>query len=373
MKSKRRLWLFGLITVGAIIIITLMAAPANNKLSSGSTYNRSPDGYGAWYAFMSQRGTPIQRWQKPFEDLVTNKNVKVPITLLRVNSNPKPINLSLKEENWLKAGNTLVILGVNQPVTKASFSTQHNTEAGIVKIDTQRRKESVGEKLQEQLKDRFGAIVWQTTIDKGRLILSTTPHLAANAYQDYPGNYEFLAQIVTEESQTILIDEYSHGYKDSYATKQKQNQDIFSYLAQTPVFPALVQIGVLLLVGIWAGNHRFGKPLTLVTPVVDNSQAYIQALASILQKAESSEFIVEVIGKEEQLQLQKSLFLGETLLEPQIIIDAWVQQTGRPAAELAQLLQVPAKKSRMSETKLLNWLAKWKQIHSHFPINKINS
>lgn len=370
MKSKRRLWLFGLITIGAIILITLIAAPANNKLNSGSTYNRAPDGYGAWYAFMSQRGTPIQRWQKPFEDLATNNKSKTPITLLRVNSSLKPENLSSKEKNWLKAGNTLVILGVKQPVTKASFSTQHNTESGIVKIDTQRRKKSVGEKLEAQLKDRFGAVVWQETIDKGRLILSTTPHLAANAYQDYPGNYEFLAQIVTETSETILVDEYSHGYKDSNAIKRKQNQDIFSYLAQTPVFPALVQVAILLLVAIWAGNHRFGKPLTLVTPVVDNSQAYIQALASILQKAESSEFIVEVIGKEEQLKLQKSLFLGESLLEPQILIDAWVQRTGRPAVELAQLLQVSAKKRRMSETKLLNWLAKWKQIHSHFPLIK---
>lgn len=373
MKSKRRLWLFGLITVGVIIIITLIAAPAHNKLNSGSTYNRAPDGYGAWYAFMSQRGTPIQRWRKPFKDLATNQNAKNSVTLLRVNSSLNSATLSLEEENWLKAGNNIVILGVKEPVTNAPFSTQHNRENGIIKIDTQRRRKSVGEKLQERLKDRFGAVVWQTTIDEGRLILSTTPHLAANAYQDYPGNYEFLAQLVTEKSNTIWVDEYSHGYKDSDAIKREQKQDLLSYLAQTPVFPALVQIGILLLVAIWAVNHRFGKPLTLVTPVVDNSQAYIQALAGILQKAESSEFIVEVIGKEEQLQLQKKLFLGETLLEPQILIDAWVQKTGRPATELAQLLQMPVKNRRLSETQLLNWLAKWQQIHNNSSFNQTNS
>ena len=26
-------------------------------------------GYGAWYAFMQQRGTPVQRWQKPFSTM----------------------------------------------------------------------------------------------------------------------------------------------------------------------------------------------------------------------------------------------------------------------------------------------------------------
>jgi hypothetical protein len=77
--SNRRLWIFGAIAIGAIILITLLAAPANNQLNSGSTYNRAaPDGYGAWYAFMSERGTPIQRWRKPFEDLADDEEAEPP-------------------------------------------------------------------------------------------------------------------------------------------------------------------------------------------------------------------------------------------------------------------------------------------------------
>lgn len=370
MKSKRRLWLFGIITIGVIIILTLLMAPANNKLTSGSTYNRAPDGYGAWYAFMSQRGTPIQRWRKPFDDLAATKNTKTPTILLQVNTSFNSERLSLKEQDWIKLGNTIIFLGDNESVTNAPFSTQHNTDAGIVKIDTQRRNKYVKDQL---LGDNFGGIVWEEKIGKGNLISCITPHLAANAYQDYPGNYEFLAQIVTEKSQTIWVDEYSHGYKDKDVIKREQKQDIVSYLAKTPVFPALIQVAILLLVAIWAVNRRFGKPLTVSTPMVDNSQAYIQALASVLQKAESSEFILEVVGKEEQLQLQKELFLGETLLEPQIVVDAWVQKTGRPAVEVSQLLQAQSQKNRMSETQLLKWLAKWKQIRSHFSFNNTNS
>lgn len=358
MKSKRRLWLFGLIVLGVVIILTFLAAPTNNKINSGSTYNRAPDGYGAWYAFMSERGTPIQRWRKPFEELATNRNNKTPITLLRINSDFKAGGFSKKEQDWVELGNTFVLLGSRESVTNAPFSTQHQTEVGLVKIDTSRRKEANSKK---RLSDKFGIIIWEDKIGKGRVINCITPHLAANAYQDYPGNYELLAEIVTEKSQTIWVDEYSHGYKDAEVIKQEKTQDLFSYLAKTPVFPALIQVSLLLLVAIWAGNHRFGKPLTLKTPAVDNSQAYIQALASVLQKAESSEFILEVVGKEEQLQLQKELFLGEKLLEPQIVVDAWVQKTGRPGTELAQLLQV--KKRRLNETELLHWLTKWKQIH----------
>jgi hypothetical protein len=388
--SKRRLGLFGAIAIGAIILITFLAAPGNNTLNSGSTYNRAPDGYGAWYAFMSERGTPVQRWRKPFEALADNKSAKQPATLLRVNSELKWQELSEKEQDWVKSGNNLVILGVYQPVTKAPFSTRHKAEVGSIKIDTRRRgKDAIG----RLLSDRFGAIVWEHSIGKGQLIFSTTPHLAANAYQDFQGNYEFLAQLVTQtgaEEQgnrvefpiqnlkskiqnSVWVDEYIHGYKDSEVIKNEERDNLFSYLANTPVFPAFVQGLILLLVAIWAGNRRFGKSLTLSAPVVDNSEAYIQALASVLQKANSSEFVVEVVGKEEQLQLQKALVLGQVPLDHQSLVDAWVQQTGRPATELEQLLQVRSRKPRMSETDLLTWLGKWAQIRRHLQSSKTDS
>ena len=387
--SKRRLGLFGAIAIGVIILITLLAAPAHNTINSGSTYNRAPDGYGAWYAFMSERGTPIERWRKPFEDLADSEDINPPITLLRVYGTLTAQELSEKERDWIKSGNTLVLLGVHQPVTDAPFSTRHQTAAGSVKIDTQRRAKNIEDGL---LGDRFGAIVWERSIGKGQVIFATTPHLAANAYQDFQGNYQFLAQIVTQSDRPVWVDEYIHGYKDpellacpskdspaitpqgkdspartARGKEQKvkncqQEPDLFSYLAKTPIFPIFVQGLILLLVAIWAANRRFGKPLTVSPPVVDNSEAYIQALAGVLQKADSSEFVLEVVGKEEQLQLQKALLLGQIQLDHQSLVDAWVQQTGHPAAELEQLLQVQSRKGRMSESDLLTWLRKWEQI-----------
>jgi hypothetical protein len=102
---------------------------------------------------------------------------------------------------------------------------------------------------------------------------------------------------------------------------------------------------------------------------VNNSEAYIQALAAVLQKAESSEFVLEVVGKEEQVQLQKALFLGQEQLDPQSLVNAWMQQTGRPAAELEQVLQMQSQKARIRETELLKWLGKWQQIRRHLPFS----
>jgi hypothetical protein len=398
--SKRRLWLLGAIAITAIIIITLLFAPANNKINSGSTYNRAPDGYGAWYAFMSKRGTEVQRWQKPFEDFAKNQDGKLPSTLLRIYSSLIPEVVSEREENWVKQGNTLVILGVRAPVTAASFSSLHPASAGEIKIDTARRTPSDEKQI---LGDQFGAIVWKKPVGKGTVYFASTSHLAANAYQDFPGNYEFLAGLVTqleggeqeiegtqqalavkliqnpinrqtqETSKTlnkVWVDEYIHGYKDPEVIKRESGADnLFTYLAKTPLFPVLIQGTIILIVAIFAGWNRFGQPVIISAPAVDNSEAYIQALAGVLQKANSTDFAVEIIGKEEQLQLQKAL-LGQGSLESETLTNAWVQQTGRKAAELSELLPSPSHKRRISDTDLLAWLGKWEQIRQHLPSNR---
>ncbi|NEO70518.1 DUF4350 domain-containing protein, partial [Moorena sp. SIO3H5] len=83
---RRRLGVISAIAIVVLMIITLVAAPANNKINSGSTYSRAPYGYGAWYAYMAKRGTPVQRWQKPFEDLANQTDAQGSVTLLRVTS-----------------------------------------------------------------------------------------------------------------------------------------------------------------------------------------------------------------------------------------------------------------------------------------------
>jgi hypothetical protein len=82
------------IALMALVLITLMAAPNTNLLRRGSTYGRSPGDYGAWYAFMQERNTPVQRWQKPLDELIhpsPGKSFPAPITLLRISNRVQPL------------------------------------------------------------------------------------------------------------------------------------------------------------------------------------------------------------------------------------------------------------------------------------------
>jgi hypothetical protein len=358
MKRSNRLAWLGAIALAAIVLLSLFAAPNNTKINAGSTYNHASAGYGAWYAFMQQQGISIKRWQKPFSDIQSEDSA---VTFLQISSYARETILDSQEREWVEKGNTLVILGAGARVTEAEFSTMQKSPQGEIKIDTRRRYRKADSK-EVDLGDRFGAVVWEKNYKQGKVIFSTTPYLAANAYQDYLSNFKYLASLVTTKNNTVFVDEYIHGYKDADVRKKESEGDLSSFFGKTPLFPILVQVCILLLVLTWAQNRRFGKPVALETPVVDNSEAYIQALAGVLQKADTTEFVVEMVGKQEQLQLQKALGLGQILLERQALIDFWVEKTGASAAELDAVLKLESGKQPISERDLLSWLGKWRTI-----------
>ena len=111
LNFRQRKWLFITIAIAAIFLITLIVAPnsGGRKNDSGSTYGRSPDGYGAWYEYMSQREIPIERWRKPFNNLTEkdHQNVTYVKVLSQADFHVGARNISQAESNWVKRGNFL--------------------------------------------------------------------------------------------------------------------------------------------------------------------------------------------------------------------------------------------------------------------------
>ena len=355
-KYRRQLWLFIGLFIGVIILLTLLVAPTRNQSLSGSTFSVSPDGYAAWYEFMKERKTPIERWQKPFAALAEKKS----ITLLRISSKSPDFLVNKMQEEWVKKGNNLVILAFQDRVTEAPFTTSHETEFGEVKIETTRRSFVYNKAI---LRDKFGAIIWQEKQSKGKIIYVNTPYLAANAYKKLPGNYEFLAHLVAPNSgNKILVDEYIHGYKDEDVMETENNEDVFLYLLNTPLLIFLIQGLLIVLIVFFAYNNTLENRNNLRQKAANNSQEYINALATILQNAKSHDFVLKTIGQAEQLQLQKQLGLK---LDPQNIdslVQAWSQQTQKSPMILERLLKRSTQKSSLNDSKLLEWMKEWQTI-----------
>ncbi len=364
-RMSKRGWAIAAIALLTLILLTLFSASAGSPTSQGSSYSNAPDGYGAWYAFMQKRGVNIQRWQRPIQDLSSSTNPGK-VTLLQIRSRLTPTDIAIAPETrtWVSQGNRLIILGIEAPATEANFSKSLQSKEGTVAIDTTRRF-THSTKL---LSDEFGAVVISKAEGDGEIILASTPHIAANAYQDAIGNYEFLAQLVSKDRDLVIVDEYTHGYKDLDLTVKEGKQDWTKYLAKTPLLPAMLQLALVLVVLVVAQNRRFGWPVRPKSRTVDNSAAYMQAMAAVLHKAQSSEFVIEVVGKAEQLRIQQALGLGgQLLLDRKTIVNAWIQQTKRPASEMLSVLQISEQPRKVSESELKLWLANLQTIRQYLP------
>jgi hypothetical protein len=384
-RSSRR-WQWALLLIPLLIIVIIAAL--RTPLMQGSTYSRAPSGYGAWYASLQKQNITLKRWQRPLEELLEAPSLPqteeiawhpaeklsgaTPTTLIRIaNGRENPVTPAASDPlgRWIEQGNVAVLVGVRSlagnsqraPVTPAPFSSSISSPVGAIKIETRRRytAQVEGKAL---LKDASGAVVWEEKLGRGKIISVVTSNLAANAYQDEPGNFKFLTELVTAPGNPIWVDEYSHGFLDKKAIAREKSGSLAGYLAKTSLPILAMQALLILLVLIWEKNQRFGQPVKLLPPKLDNSEAYIQALAGVLQKADCGEFVWETVGKAERAYVQRSLGLGNGSIEPQIMLDAWVQQTGRPAAELEEVLRKPTRK-RPTSQELLTWLGKVQTLH----------
>jgi hypothetical protein len=398
LKQPRWVWLL-IAGAAALLLLSLLLAPGNSWQQSGSTYNKAPDGYAAWYEYMEKRGVTLERSRQPLTALITvQKAGAAPKTLLQIQPQltnngrwssrrqlEKPSKLDPVEQTWLAAGNHLIILGINQPVRQVNFSSRISSSVGPVKIETGRR--ATVDPPDAKLSDRAGAIVWEVpAIDQdpqndpkatrpktppGRLIYATTAHLGANAYQGEAGNYAFLADLVTQSQTPVIIDEYLHGYrdpepgskplKDGVLRQQRPPaQSLLGYFAQTPLLPIGVQAIVLVVIAIWARNRRFGRIKSVDLPPVDNSTAYIQALAGALRQANSRSFVMETVNQAELRQLQRQLGFGDTPMTLPELIETWTAQP-QSTADLKSLLRMQSR-GDLSDRDLLLWLQSWQRL-----------
>jgi hypothetical protein len=381
-KLVKQYWQLGLLAIVAIVLLTIISAVGGDGRQVGSSYSIAANGYNAWYQMMIERGIKIHRWQKSFPQLTTIPIYQQGTTLLQIQPQLEKLAITNQQQEWVRQGNTLIMLGITAPAMEIPFKTDLASPQGDIKIETTRRfradiTTSYLEKYtskQTILSDRSGAVITQFNLDKGRIIIATTPYLAANAYQDFQPNYELLAELVTKDRQQVLVDEYIHGYierdrksiidpKTGNIKINDNDGDALKYLASTPLIIVFLNLGLGFLILIWQQNRRFGKVIVPKSPEIDNGEAYIQALGGVLYQAKRAEFVLQHIGKAAQLGWQQKLGLGkERLVESQILITAWENQTQLPADDLRFVLQLMSQSQRTSPDKLTIWLTKIREI-----------
>lgn len=354
--------------VALVLLFFLLAllAPAAGQRTSGSTYNRAPEGYLGWYAYMESQGTPVQRWRRPVAELLEQPNAAAPQTLVRIYSGMVN-DFQAWDRNWLvpwlSEGNTFIALGLDAEIIDIPFTARLASDFGEVVVKTRRRMDLPVNSDRNLLGDAYGAVMWERKDNEGgRFIVALTPHLAANAYRDEPGNYAFLADLVAQAAGPIWVDEYLHGFKEADVIVEETVNSWGAYLARTPVKIALIQIAILLAIFLLSQNRRLGTLTQVKPPKVDNSRAYIEALAAVLHKAESTSFLVDMITKAERSRLQNDLGFHTANIDDSALQDAWTQQTGQSQQLLTPLMKPPSPSKKGADATLKSWLEKLQRL-----------
>jgi len=382
-----RQWFTGGILAAGLLLFTLLSAP-NNPRSDGSTYSRSPEGYGAWYAYVERSGQAIARWQKPLTALFgkdgsdypqsdvqeisdiasqTNSPISIRTTLIQISSEPDSPRI---DRRWIEQGNRVILIGTRKgktQLTNAAFQSEipikfgspSNPQSGTLKIATTRRHLQTST-LQILVSDSYGTLVWRTPIGSGEIIHILPTFLAANAYQNEAQNFAYLQDLT--QGDRILMDEYIHGYRDPETAATEGKGDLSTFFAKTPIALMFFQTLVILSVLIYGKNWRFGAIRSLNPPIINNSRAYIQALAGILQKANSTDFVTSTLSQAELKKLQRTLGLGTSRIDPETILQTWTEQTGRSATEFREAFLLSSshkdRHKKPSEAELTQWLTK---------------
>jgi len=386
-----RQWFTGGILAAGLLLFTLLSAP-NNPRSDGSTYSRSPEGYGAWYAYVERSGQAIARWQKPLTALLgkdgsdypqsdvqeisdiasqTNSPISIRTTLIQISSEPDSPRI---DRRWIEQGNRVILIGTRKgktQLTNAAFQSEipikfgspSNPQSGTLKIATTRRHLQTST-LQTLVSDSYGTLVWRTPIGSGEIIHILPTFLAANAYQNEAQNFAYLQDLT--QGDRILMDEYIHGYRDPETAATEGKGDLSTFFAKTPIALMFFQTLVILSVLIYGKNWRFGAIRSLNPPIINNSRAYIQALAGILQKANSTDFVTSTLSQAELKKLQRTLGLGTSRIDPETILQTWTEQTGRSATEFREAFLLSSshkdRHKKPSEAELTQWLTKIQTI-----------
>ncbi len=371
--NPRQWWTLALTAI-ALILLTLINAPSSPQ-STGSSYSKTPEGYGAWYEYMEKNGATIDRLRKPNNNEFFNANSKN-TTFIQIAIDSDTFTKQSINANWIEKGNRWIIIGADRSTskkaqaTKASFTSQPNTIAGPIKIDTTRRfvktkttanTDTLLDRQEEPLiQDQYGALVMKRTLGKGELIYIIPQFIAANAYQSNFANFNYLSTLVKNDR--IWIDEYLHGYRDIEAAKEEGKGSVFEFLAQTPIIILFTQFLIGISILIYGKNWRFGQVKTIEPLPINNSLAYIQAMAGILQKANSTDFVTETLSKAEITKLQRNLGLTAVPQDPATIIKVWSQKTGRSPGELEEIFNALDRQQKLSEAELSKWLTQLQKI-----------
>ncbi|MCI0661079.1 MAG: DUF4350 domain-containing protein [Acidobacteria bacterium] len=165
------------------------------------------------------------------------------------------------------------------------------------------------------LGDAEGAILADFEYGEGRLVFLSDPFVIANNGIARGANLRLALNLInalSEDKDTILFDEYHHGY-------QSQSNPLVNYFRGTPMVWLLIQGALLCILAVYTYGRRFARPLPL--PQIDRNSPleFVGSMANLLQVARARDLALENIYPRFRSQLCRRLGISARANTQEII------------------------------------------------------
>lgn len=275
-------------------------AQNNVPPSTFSSYDTGPNGYAAFYELLRRESIKSRRFEQPHGLL--DRSLRTLIVAKPSEHLGKNESLAIRE--WLTQGGILVVLtpdggdaeiaGINVPQTHAAngapgrahvlrtaaltYGVRYITGSGTSAFGSLHKQTVVllGRK-------HGGPIAIQFRFGKGRVIAVSDPSIFSNAQLAHDDNARFAYNLASAYA-PVAFDETAQGYS--------RTQNIWQ------VLPAPVHVALLIMVGaaglaLIGSNVRFGPLTTLVRDERRNSSAFIDSMASLMERGKARQKAIQ--------------------------------------------------------------------------------
>jgi hypothetical protein len=121
---------------------------------------------------------------------------------------------------------------------------------------------------------------------QGRIVVLSDPFIVANGGISLADNLQLTTNLLLSPDGMIAFDEFHQG-------RGTTRNAFASYFAGTPVLPIFGQIILLIVLLVWTGGRRFGRPLPLPTVDRRSTLEFVASMAELQQRARAFDLAIE--------------------------------------------------------------------------------
>jgi len=309
---------FVLVVLNFLFFVDTQQARENEYNADRSTYRTSPYGTHAFYTLLEESGYNVTRLEKSVGDITDRDQIGTLVII----SPPGETGFDEEEINhlneWVEAGNLLVVIDrdiqINLPSDLAahtSYGYQHTNvhllqptlltrNVERVKITEYASRISLNSRSAVyHIGDDQGAILADTKVKAGRVVMLTDPYIVANNGIEAADNLALALNLFAERpAGKIAFDEYHHGYG-----RHSTGTGMMAYFRGTPVPWMLAQVVLIAALAVYTYGRRFARPVPLKRERRTTNLEFVSSLANITRLARASDLAMQNIYTEFRLQL----------------------------------------------------------------------